>query len=306
LSTATDTASLCSSGACVTGAAFTDLTKTTFVDLSIAIVVQSVADLGGRERLALASALVNVLASGIFRAILYARSAWANVRGSSGSTVAETCRTGGTACTVVIDQAVAIVIEAIADLRFGRDLAFAGSPCVAEGGLSLADLYTASASARAFAHGGACVAGSEGIGDAFAAIVIDLSVAIVILTIADLRGGCDLAIAAAKAVLAGGRIGDADLEATPTTTFVGGSFCARVAKACITGDTACTTFIDLTIAIVIETIADLILRGDLAFASAKSVALEGIVVGATLCACFTEADIAGSSGAFVTRARGIG
>lgn len=109
---------------------------------------------------------------------------------------------------------------------------------------------------------------------ALCAAFIDLSIAVVVLSIANLLAWEDLANARTKVVALGLRIIHTYLDATTTNTLAFGSCGAFVfAKSRISRGTLLAVVVDLAVAVVIDAIADLRGRFDLALAGAKYIFL---------------------------------
>jgi hypothetical protein len=179
----------CRCGAGITGFCGSELASATFVHSSVAIVVEVVsADLGGgggdfaetRPKRTVAALWITQTklqtAPTSSFAIRTSRSCVASARGSDDAAI----------CAVVIDLAVAVVVDAIADLRAWEDLALAGAKDVFAGGL-VGDTNLDSCAARGVFVGscGASVTRPRITGDTgLLAIFVDLAIAVIVETIA--------------------------------------------------------------------------------------------------------------------------
>lgn len=186
-------------------------------------------------------------------AIRTSRSCVASARGSDDAAI----------CAVVIDLAVAVVVDAIADLRAWEDLALAGAKDVFAGGL-VGDTNLDSCAARGVFVGscGASITRPRITGDTgLLAIFVDLAIAVIVETVAQgvIRCGFSGSLAGAEFVCVGLCVECADAHtrvASPDALFVFGCACV-VAGLDGVGEAAFAVVVDLAVAIVVKTVADL-------------------------------------------------
>ncbi len=219
--------------------------------------------------------------------------AFADAFGACGSGVARAglaVVAGGVASLGIVDLAIAIVVEVIAAfVGFGFDFACAGSPFSASA--SFGAVFAGSDAAGVC---GACVARTGlGIG-ARAATFVDLAVAIVVEVVATgfFVGGADVPCASAPCARC------ASFGALAASADALGSGGAGVAGACIAifaRSAAFGIFVNLTVAVVVDAVAEFGGGLNLAFAPAPLTAATSAL------ATFADAYVGGAFGAFIAR-----
>lgn len=250
---------------CITGFGGSEFTSTLFVDLTIAVVVEVVAADLRRSRQDLPEARAKGGFSALFAcAKLEARFAgtfalrrlWAGItRARSSNNAAR--------CAIVVDLAVAIVVQTVTDLRAREDRALARAKEVFSC-LLVRDTHLDSSAARGGFVGSrwARITRSRITRDTgLLAIFVHEAIAIVVKAIAQrvIRGGLDGPLTRAECVSVGLCVKHAKLHPRSTsadTTFAFGSRVV-ITRACCIRQAAFAIVVDLAVAIVIETIADL-------------------------------------------------
>ena len=242
--------------AVVAGARLAAAADAAVVDDAVAVVVQFVARLGAGQPPATTRTPVAADAARARDACLRAVGAHADAACAGGSVVAGARRARG-AVAAVVDGAVAIVVEAIAELGTGQRLSLARPPLGAVR-LGHAVLPPRRARSHALRSGGAAVAGAA-VARLARAAVVDGSVAVVVQPVAQVAVGPDVPFARAPEASDAAGAAEADLHPVTAGSDAAGPGRPRVARA-LRADLAQAPVVDPAVAVVVEPVARLRLR----------------------------------------------
>ncbi len=300
--------------ACVTSLGITELTDATVVYSAIAVVVEAIAaDLCSRG-FDLAEAWAKSGGSrcgvecadtdSIFAGPFVLRRCSPRITGLGGSDFTT---------TLFVDLAIAVVVEVIAaDIRrYRQDLPEARAKSSFSALFASAELETRFANSLALCPLRAGITGARSSDNAACgAIVVDLAVAVVVQTIADLGAREDRALARAKEVFSCLLVGDTHLDSSAARGVFVGSGGASIARSRIARDAGfLTIFVDAAIAVVVKAITQRIIGGglDSPLAWAECVSVGLCVQHAKLHPRSTSADTTFAFGSrfVITRARCI-
>ena len=252
--------------AVVAGARLAAAAEAAVVDDAVAVVVQVVARLGAGQPAAATRTPVAADAARARDARLRAIGADPDAACAGRPVVAGARRARG-AVAAVVDGAVAIVVDAIAQLGTGQRLPLARPPLGAVR-LGHAVLPPRRARSHPLRSGGAAVAGAA-VASLARAAVVDGAVAVVVQSVAQIAVGPDVALARAPEAADAAGAAEADLHPVAAGSDAAGPGRPRVTRA-LRADLAQAAVVDLAVAVVVEPVARLRLRRHRVLAQAPS------------------------------------